>query len=165
MSYAQAIQAPVDPADFRKAMGNFATGVAVVTTAADGTRFGMTVNSLTSVSLDPCLLLICPKKGSSTGEAIKRSAVFAVNVMAESQQELCMRFVGEGGKRFDQLDLDEDEWGVPLLPGSVAHISCELEAVHPGGDHDIIIGRVVDCRLDSGNPLIFHDGQFCRKTG
>ncbi|MDF1610245.1 flavin reductase family protein [Hoeflea sp. YIM 152468] len=164
MLHEKAAQAPIDPVTFRKVMGNFATGVAVVTTAVDGTRFGMAVNSLASVSLDPCLLLVCPKKGSATGDAIKRSGVFAVNVLGESQQDLCMRFVGEEASRFDELDLDEDNRGVPLLPGSLAHISCQLEAVHPGGDHDIIVGRVVDCSLETGNPLIFHDGQFCRRA-
>lgn len=164
MSCEQGAQVSVDSSAFRKAMGNFATGVAVVTTANDGVHFGMTVNSLTSVSLDPCLLLICPKRGSATGEAIKRSGLFAVNVLGEGQQDLCMRFVGENASRFSELELDENEWGVPLLPGSLAHISCELNAVHPGGDHDIIIGKVLNCRLDTGDPLIFHDGQFCRRV-
>lgn len=164
MSCEQPSRNPINPREFRKAMGYFATGVAVVTTSHSGAQFGMTVNSLTSVSLDPCLLLICSKKGSATGDAIIRSGVFAVNVLGETQQDMCMRFVGAGARRFEELSVHRDEWGLPLLPGSLAHISCRLSAVHPGGDHDIIVGEVADCRLESGDPLIFHDGQFCSRA-
>lgn len=153
----------VDPTSFRKVMGRFATGVAVVTTAHDGMPFGMTINSLTSVSLDPCLLLVCPKKGSATGKAIKSSGRFAVNILEESQKDLCLRFVGENAERFGGLQLEEDAWGAPLLPNSLAQISCRLSAVHSGGDHDIILGEVIACDDKAGQPLIFHDGQFCRR--
>lgn len=164
MSREQVTAEPVDALAFRDAMGRFATGVAVVTTADGGVPFGMTVNSLASVSLDPCMLLVCPRKGSATGEAIKRSGVFAVNILGEDQQDLCMRFVGEDARRFDELELGEDVRGVPLLRGSLAHISCELDAIHPGGDHDIVVGKVTDCQLETGDPLIFHGGQFCRRV-
>lgn len=151
-------------ADFRKAMGNFATGVAIVTAADGSERFGMTVNSLTSVSLDPCLLLICPKKGSATGEAIKRTQRFAVNILAEDQQDLCMRFVGEKAARFEGLsDVHMDD-GLPLIGGSIVHLSCRLHGLHPGGDHEIIVGEVLSGWFDEREPLIFHKGAFCRRS-
>lgn len=154
--------AGVDPSVFRQAMGQFATGVAVVTTKEDGLSFGMTVNSLTSVSLDPCLLLVCPKKGSLTGEAIKRRGMFAVNIMEEGQEELCLRFVGEDAARFEGLDV-LDKRGMPLLPQSLVHLVCSVYSVYPGGDHEIIVGQVLDCQAGNGDPLVFHQGRFCRR--
>lgn len=150
--------------DFRKAMSHFVTGVAVVTASEEAARFGMTVNSLTSVSLDPCLLLVCPRKGSATGEVIKRTGRFAVNILSAEQQELCMRFVGENAARFDGLEGIEDVEGIPLLPDSLVHFVCTLEAVHAGGDHDILVGRVVDGKVAPGEPLIFHKGTLCRRS-
>ena len=155
----------MDGASFRRAMGRFATGVAVVTTEHNGVPFGMTVNSLTSVSLDPCLLLVCPKKGSATGNAIKSTGRFTVNILQESQKDLCLRFVGDNAERFEGLTLESDAWGSPLLPGSLAQISCRLDAIHPGGDHDIVVGEVMACVVREGEPLIFHDGQFCKRLG
>lgn len=151
---------PVDPDVFRRSMSKFATGVAVVTAADGGALYGMTVNSLTSVSLTPCLLLICPKRGSATGTAIRNSERFVVNVLEAEQEELCKRFVGENAKRFEGMEPEFSADGVPLLDGCIAHISCRLHAIHPGGDHDIIIGEVTDCAGFDGKPLIFHEGRL-----
>ena len=148
------------PAEFRRAMGHFATGVAVVTAACDGQPFGMTVNSLTSVSLDPCLLLVCPKKGSATGEAIKRSTHFGVFILSEGQRELCMRFVGESASRFDGLEHDVHESGVPLIGGALVSFVCRLHAVHPGGDHEIVVGEVMGGTVNAEAPLVYHQGSF-----
>ena len=151
---------PVDPFHFRKVIGSFATGVAVVTTVWQGRYHGMTVNSLTSVSLDPCMLLVCPKRGSSTGQAIQNRGEFAVNILADHQRELSKRFVGNLPDRFADLDLSFSDGGLPLLPGSLAHIACRVAAVHAGGDHDIILGEVVSCSDADGEPLVFHKGAF-----
>ena len=150
--------------EFRKAMGNFATGVAVVTAAEGDNWFGMTVNSLTSVSLAPPLLLMCPKKGSSTGEAVARTGRFAVNILAEDQQDLCMRFVGENAARFGGLDQVQMRDGLPLIKGSIVHLICRVYDVHPGGDHDIIVGEVLAGSVEDGEPLLFHKGTFCRRS-
>jgi 3-hydroxy-9,10-secoandrosta-1,3,5(10)-triene-9,17-dione monooxygenase reductase component len=150
----------IDPLRFRKAIGSFATGVAIVTTVWQGRYYGMTINSLTSLSLDPCMLLVCPKRGSSTGLAIQNRGEFAVNILADHQRELSKRFVGNVPDRFADLDLSFSESGLPLLPGSLAHICCRLAAVHEGGDHEIIVGEVMSCTENAGDPLLFHKGSF-----
>lgn len=148
----------VNPDKFRRTIGKFATGVAVVTSTHQGVHYGMTVSSLTSVSLDPCLLLICPKLGSATGKAIRNSRRFVVNILELKQKELCMRFVGENAKRFEGLSVKFSADGVPLLEGCIAYISCNVQAVHPGGDHEIIVGEVNECLSHPGQPLIYHEG-------
>jgi 3-hydroxy-9,10-secoandrosta-1,3,5(10)-triene-9,17-dione monooxygenase reductase component len=154
----------VTPARFRHAMGQFATGVAVITAHHDGQPYGMTVNSLTSVSLDPPLLLICPQRGSATGTAIQAAGGFAVNILRDGQQDVCLRFVGEGAARFDGLATETGPDGVPLIPDALAHLICRLVAVHPGGDHDILVAEVVDCTAAPGDPLLYHEGRFCRRA-
>jgi len=153
---------PVTPSRFRAAMGAFATGVAVVTTEWQGTRQGMTVNSLTSVSLAPCLLLVCLRKGSATGAAIQASGAFAVNLLTEGQEALARRFVGPLGDRFMGLPPTRCNLGQPLLPECLAHLSCRLHAIHPGGDHDILMGEVTSCTALEGAPLVFYRGRFGR---
>ncbi len=149
---------------FRKAMGQFATGVAVVTAVQDGQKFGMTVNSLTSVSLEPPLLLVCPRRGSATGAAIQSTGIFAVNILRAGQEDVCLRFVGDSAARFDGLETQTGPQGLPLIPGALVQLTCKLVAVHSGGDHDIIVGEVQDCAVAPGEPLIYHEGQFCRRA-
>jgi len=152
----------VEPDLYRSVMGKFATGIALVTATDKGMAFGMAMNSLTSVSLDPCLLLVCPRRGSATGDAIRNAGAFAISILASGQADICNRFVGKNALRFDGLDLPTDLNCAPLIPGALAQISCRVHAVYPGGDHEIVLGEVVDCRHDDGAPLIFHDGKFCQ---
>jgi 3-hydroxy-9,10-secoandrosta-1,3,5(10)-triene-9,17-dione monooxygenase reductase component len=148
----------IDPTRFRAAMSAFTTGVAVITTAWDGGCHGMTANSLTSVSLDPCLLLVCPRRGSSTGEAIHQRMAFAVNLLANEQAEISRRFIGKLDERFKDLEVAFDRLGLPLLPNCLAHFSCVVRDIHPAGDHDIVVGEVVDCRARDGEPLVYYRG-------
>jgi len=153
----------VDPQTFRNAMGAFATGVAVVTAADNGVWFGMTMNSLTSVSLDPCLLLICPRRGSATGTAMKSSGQFAISLLNNTQKDLAGRFVGKGASmsdRFDGLNVEIGLRGLPVLRDALSSFECVVRDIHPGGDHDIVIGEVVSCRRHDGDPLIFFRGNF-----
>lgn len=151
----------LDPRRFRNVIGSFATGVAIITTELDGTHHGMTVNSLTSVSLDPCMLLVCPRRGSATGEAIRARGEFAVNILAAHQRDLSHRFVSVGiADRFTALDVEFSPRGMPLLPGAIAHICCRVAAIHPGGDHEIVLGEVLTCSNADGHPLVFHKGTF-----
>jgi 3-hydroxy-9,10-secoandrosta-1,3,5(10)-triene-9,17-dione monooxygenase reductase component len=152
---------PLDPRRFRAVIGAFATGVAVITTEANGEYHGMTVNSLTSVSLDPCMLLICLRLGSTTGQAIRKRGEFTVNILADHQRELLHHFVNTRvADRFADLDVEFSPGGMPLLPGAIAHLCCRVAAIHPGGDHDIIVGEVLTCRDRDGHPLVFHKGTF-----
>jgi 3-hydroxy-9,10-secoandrosta-1,3,5(10)-triene-9,17-dione monooxygenase reductase component len=141
-------------------MGAFATGVAIVTASDNGSWFGMTVNSLTSVSLSPCLLLICPKRGSTTGNAIKSSGMFAVNLLNKSQKELASHFVGHLADRFSGVGVDVSPSGLPLLHDALSHFECAVTDIHAGGDHDIVIGEVVSCSSRDGAPLVFFRGMF-----
>lgn len=150
----------VDPLVFRRAMGNFATGVAVVTALWNGEYHGMTMNSLTSVSLDPCMLLVCAKRGSATGAAAAGSGEFVVNLLAAEQKELSARFVGAFEDRFSEVDIETTATGTPMLAGALAHIGCEVVDIHPAGDHDIIVGKVAFCRNHEGQPLVFYKGEF-----
>jgi 3-hydroxy-9,10-secoandrosta-1,3,5(10)-triene-9,17-dione monooxygenase reductase component len=149
-----------DPHHFRNVIGSFVTGIAIVTTSVDGEHYGMTINSLTSVSLDPCMLLVCPRRASRTGAALQKRGEFAVNILADTQRELSRRFVNAITQRFDGLELEFSGGGMPLLPGAVAHICCRVAAVHPAGDHNIVLGEVLACSDGQGHPLVFHKGAF-----
>jgi 3-hydroxy-9,10-secoandrosta-1,3,5(10)-triene-9,17-dione monooxygenase reductase component len=150
-----------DPQRFRSAMGTFATGVAVVTTELAGAYHGMTVNSLTSVSLAPCMLLICPRRGSATGDAIRARGEFAVNILGAEQQHLSARFVSADiVDRFIDIDLQRTARGIPLLTGAIAHLCCRVSAIHPGGDHEIVVGEVLTSSESTGFPLLFHKGRY-----
>ena len=150
----------VNHKSFRATMGLFATGVAVVTTEWNGRMFGTTINSLTSVSLDPCLLLVCLKKQSETGETIKRHGQFAVSLLSEAQRDLSDRFVRKDHDRFAGLEIIRSEMGLPMLADALAHFCCEVRSVHEGGDHDIIVAEVHACRQRDGQPLVFYRGAY-----
>jgi 3-hydroxy-9,10-secoandrosta-1,3,5(10)-triene-9,17-dione monooxygenase reductase component len=158
---AACMEVPVfDPSIFRSAMGVFATGVAVVMANHDERLHGMTVNSLTSVSLDPPLLLVCPRRGSTTGLAMKSSGSFVVNILDVQQRDIATRFVGDFANRFDGLDLGQSPRGFAVLANALAHFDCLVRNVYEGGDHDIIVGEVVSCTQRAGDPLLFYRGRF-----
>lgn len=150
--------------DYRDCMGTFATGVAVIT-AGDGLeRTGMTVNSITSVSLDPPLLLFCPRNGSHTLAVLREKGTFAVNFLAADQGELCGRFARPcDGDRFEGVSCEAGSCtGAPLLEGSLARLECQVTDIHPGGDHAIVVGRVVglDSNPEAKEPLLFWAGKI-----
>jgi 3-hydroxy-9,10-secoandrosta-1,3,5(10)-triene-9,17-dione monooxygenase reductase component len=151
---------PFDASAFRAAMGTFATGVAVVMADHDDRLHGMTVNSLTSVSLEPPLLLVCPRRGSATGLAMKESGYFVVNILDVHQRETATRFVGDFSNRFDGLDLGRSQAGFPVLADALSHFDCVVRNVYEGGDHDIIVGEVVSYTQRPGSPLLFYRGRF-----
>jgi len=150
----------IDPKRFRSVMGAFATGVAIVTTEWRGEWFGATVNSLTSVSLQPCMLLVCVSDGSTTGIAIRSSGRFSVNILGQHQSHLSARFTKSGNDRFANLALDFSADGLPLLRGTAAQLCCRVAAIHKGGDHDIILGEVLSGEDIACNPLVFHKGAY-----
>src|SRR4029434_278286 len=131
----------IDPKLFRSVMGAFPTGIAIVATEWDGELFGATINSLTSVSLQPCMLLFCTNEGSATGAAIRQRGLFSVNILGQHQSELSARFTGKLKHRFDDLAIAFSTDGLPLLQGAAAQLCCRVAAVHKAGDHDIILGE------------------------
>jgi flavin reductase (DIM6/NTAB) family NADH-FMN oxidoreductase RutF len=146
-------------------IGDFATGVAIVTTEQDGAYHGMTVNSLTSVSLDPLLLLVCLTKGTRTATAVRERGAFAVNLLGADQAELSDRFARPGDDHFTGCDVAIHRTGLPVIAGALARLSCEVDAIHPGGDHIIVVGRVLDAETCTAAPLIFHRGRYDALTG
>ena len=152
----------VDPYEFRRVMGHFPTGVSVLTTVHEGERHGMTANSLTSVSLDPVMILACLACGARTGLAIQKAGHFAVNLLAEHQEEMSRRFARPGQDHFDGLDVIEGHRGLPLLPGCLGYLVCSVDDVVQAGDHDIVLGKVEDCEANTngGSPLVFFQGGY-----
>jgi flavin reductase (DIM6/NTAB) family NADH-FMN oxidoreductase RutF len=144
----------------RQAMGRFATGVAVITTEADGEPHGMTVNSLTSVSLDPPLLLVCFNHGARSAEAVVSSGRFVVNVLSQRQQGIALRFAQRGEDHFAGLDLRYDGHRVPVVPDALAHLECDVARVVEAGDHTIVFGAVLEAHTHNGAPLGFYAGKF-----
>ncbi len=150
----------IEPQTFRRVMGSFATGVAVVTTSRGGEQFGMTVNSLTSVSLEPLIVLVCVVKGSRTGAAIRDSGRFAINLLNADQEEISRRFVSKEQRRFRRENASENIWGVPLMEGALATLVCDVYLVHEIGDHDVVYGRVLHCESFEGKPLLYWRGAY-----
>lgn len=149
---------------FRRTLGCFATGVAVVTTLGPrGEKIGMTISSFNSVSLDPPLVLWSIGLDSQTYDAFARAGHFAVNVLAVHQRELTVRFSSPGVDRFAGIDCHEGIGGVPLLPEFAACFECSTEHRYPGGDHLIIVGRVHRFEDRELDPLIFYRGHFHTK--
>ena len=150
----------IDPDRFRSVIGAFPTGVAVIATECEGELFGATINSLTSVSLTPCLLLFCTNVGSATGAAIRNRGMFSVNILGHHQSDLSARFTGRQSNRFEDLAVAFSADGLPLLEGAAAQLCCRVTTIHKAGDHDIILGEVISGEEATCNPLVFHRGVY-----
>lgn len=150
----------VEPAEMRRVLGQFATGVTIVTGSDAEGPVGFACQSFTSVSLDPPLVLFCPAHTSTSWPRIRSGGVFSVNVLADDQLEVCRAFASSGGDKFDGVAWHETAWG-PALDDVLATVHCDIEAVHPAGDHDVVIGRVrrLVTHRESA-PLLFFRGQF-----
>ena len=145
--------------DLRNAFGRFATGVTVITAMTDDGPIGMTVNSFSSVSLDPALILWCPAKSSGRYEHFIGAKHFAVHVMGAEHAHIAMGFA-KSGTAFDGLDVAVNRQGVPLLGDCLARFECETQDIHDAGDHSIVVARVHAAALREGDALIFCQGGF-----
>ncbi|PZG31640.1 oxidoreductase [Spongiactinospora gelatinilytica] len=150
----------IDALTMRRTMGRFATGVAVVTTSFDGTPHGMTVNSLTSVSLEPPLLLVCLTIGARSTDAVTHSGRFAVNILSARQEQLALRFARPGEDHFAGLDVTHERHGVPVIPDAFAHLECAVERHFVAGDHLVVVGEVHTICEREGEPLGYLAGKF-----
>jgi flavin reductase (DIM6/NTAB) family NADH-FMN oxidoreductase RutF len=157
----------VDPLKFRHVMGHFPTGVSVITTRHEGRPHGMTANSVTSVSLEPVMILVCLVRGARTALAIQEAGRFAVNILAEDQEELSRRFATPGVDRFEGVDVSGGPGGLPLLPGCIAYLVCGVDDVVQAGDHDIVLGNVEDADVakNGASPLVFFQGGYSALPG
>ena len=153
-----------DPRTLRDALGCFATGVTVVTCIdAGGQPVGFTANSFTSVSLDPPLLLVCIHKKAACAPALTEASHFAVNVLQTGQQPASIRFSTRDEDRFGATPWSEGEFGPPILRESLGVFECERFEVHEGGDHHIVVGRVMKASFDAAlDPLLYFRGSYRR---
>lgn len=158
----------LNPADFRKAMGAFATGVTIITVDLDGEVHGMTANAFTSVSLDPMLVLVCVDHTTRTHAHLHAKKRFGINVLGEDQRSVSDFYANpdrhdvdasKAGARFDRT-----RHGTPMLHGSLAYLECRLQSGEEAGDHTIFIAEVEDVVVRDGDPLLFFRGNY-RKVG
>lgn len=153
--------AEIDPRQFRTVLGQFCTGVTIITTMDEGESVGFACQSFAALSLDPPLVLFCPTKGSRSWAAIERSGKFCVNVLAEEQQSVCARFGSREPDKFAGIDWTASPLGSPIIDKSLAHIDCTVETVHDGGDHFVVFGRVHSMsEIKTERPLLFYRGQY-----
>ncbi|MBW3594995.1 MAG: flavin reductase family protein [Actinobacteria bacterium] len=150
----------VDADSFRRALRRFASGVTVVTVGLDGELHGMTASSFASVSLEPPLILVCLDKASRTRALILEKGSFAVNILADDQEDVSRSFSRRGVKPFDQLSHRPGTGGDPLLAGAIAWIECRLDQMVEAGDHDIFVGEVLSCNDHAGTPLLYYDQSY-----
>ena len=158
---------PLNPSEFRKAMGAFATGVTIVTVDLDGEVHGMTANAFASVSLDPLLVLVCVDSATRTHAHLHAKKRFGINVLSEDQRSISdyyarperthERAEAEAGARFDRT-----RQGTPILGGSLAYLECRLHSAEDAGDHTIFIAEVEDVVVNHGEPLLFFRGKYRR---
>jgi flavin reductase (DIM6/NTAB) family NADH-FMN oxidoreductase RutF len=151
--------------DFRAALGSFATGVTVITTAGEGHGYGMTANAFTSVSLDPPLVLVCVKVGAEGSEHIVRNGCFAVNILTAEQEPLSRYFSSKerpkGRDAFREVPHRTVATGSPILEDVVGFLDCQLHTSYQAGDHDIFIGEVLALQSDAeAKPLLFYGGSY-----
>lgn len=149
---------------FRDALGRFATGVTVVTITGPEGPMGFTANSFSSLSLDPPLVLWSLARSSQRYAPYAAAETYAIHVLGQDHADFPARF-SRGGAGFQGLDWQPNAEGVPILPGTLARFDCARHATHDGGDHLIIVGRVLRLALEEGEPLVFAKGRFGQFTG
>jgi flavin reductase (DIM6/NTAB) family NADH-FMN oxidoreductase RutF len=151
----------VDSASFRRALGQFASGVTVLT-ARDraGRAHGLTVSAFCSVSLHPPLVLACVDHRSDANPAIRESGLFAVSVLAEGQEDVSRRFAAHGRAKVEGFAFLQGEHGLPLVPGAIAHLECRVRSSHHEGDHVVWVGEVRALSARPGRPLLHHAGAY-----
>jgi flavin reductase len=157
----------LNPAQFRKAMGCFATGVTIITVDLDGEVHGMTANALASVSLDPPLLLVCVDHSARTHAHLHARKRFGVNVLAQDQRRISQHYarpVEEQVEKELSARFDRTALGTPVLQGALTYLECRLQRAHEAGDHTIFIAEVEDVVVRPGEPLLFFWSQY-RKIG
>jgi flavin reductase (DIM6/NTAB) family NADH-FMN oxidoreductase RutF len=151
----------VDSADFRSAMAHLPTGVTVVTALADGAPAGATAGAVSSLSLDPPLMLAALDRGSRTLSAVRESRRFGVNVLDAGSESVAHQF---STKEHHTVKWDGVEWaeraGVPWIASSVLKVACSLRDLHDGGDHMIATGDVLEVEAPGGEPLVFWRGVY-----
>lgn len=154
----------MDKRAFRDALGNFATGVCVVTVAPEqGAAIGMTINSFSSVSLDPPLVLWSIQNSSECFDTFSAVDTFAINILSSDQEDFSTRYAMKGDHDLCASHFSPGRTGTPLIKGALTSFECRVWARYPGGDHQIIVGEVLEVNSgQEGSPLLFHQGKYAQ---
>lgn len=153
--------AGIDGKDFRHIMSRFASGVTVLaTTDSNGRRWGMTASAFSSLSLNPPLILVCINRRAGSFAAFDATQHFSVNFLAATQQNLSNHFAAHAEDKFAGIEMLEGLTDAPLLAGTLGFVECARHAVLDGGDHIILIGRVINSAVHEGAPLLYFDGKY-----
>jgi flavin reductase (DIM6/NTAB) family NADH-FMN oxidoreductase RutF len=153
----------VEKAEFRRALGHFASAVTVVTSKlADGQIVGITVTAFTSLSLEPPLVIVCIDKRARIHGHLSAGGNFAVNMLAEDQELISRRFAASGDDQFRELGYSDGATGAPLLHDVLAAIECRIVNLLPGGDHTIVVGEVQSTHVREGKPLLYFRGGYAQ---
>jgi flavin reductase (DIM6/NTAB) family NADH-FMN oxidoreductase RutF len=153
---------PFDSQQQRRILGRFATGITIATTRVGEQLFGMTANAVTSLSLDPPLVLLCVDRRAQFLTAITESKIFALSILGEEHEHHSRRFAQKGLKEFTDWNVVASVTGSPILPEALAWVDCKVVDILPGGDHEIFVGEIVagDCR--DGRPLLYFGGNYAQ---
>ncbi|MDA1055447.1 MAG: flavin reductase family protein [Planctomycetota bacterium] len=153
----------LDSNEQRRILGKFATGVTVASTKVGDETWGMTANAVTSLSLDPPLVILCIQKEGQSRDKFEEGGCFALNILSAGQQEVSDRFAFKGPKDFSDLETITAETGAPILKDALGWVDCRLKEILPGGDHDIFIGEIVaGGAADDGSPLLYYGGKYAK---
>jgi flavin reductase (DIM6/NTAB) family NADH-FMN oxidoreductase RutF/DNA-binding GntR family transcriptional regulator len=152
----------VEPMQFRHVVGHLASGVTVVTARDGSVRYGMTASSVTSLSVEPALMLVCVNRAVPTAAGISASGLFGVNVLGEGQGDIAEQFATPSLDKFRGIQMRQGELGMPLIADALAHLECEVVEEIEGGSHTIFIGRVRSAAAHGGQPLTYYRGDFGR---
>jgi flavin reductase (DIM6/NTAB) family NADH-FMN oxidoreductase RutF len=156
----------VDAHSFRRTLGQFASGVTVVTTRDAGGRvLGLTVSAFCSLSLHPPLVLVCIDHRADANAGMRESGLFAVSVLAEGQEDVSRRFASRDRDKLVGFAFAEGRQGLPLVPGALAHVQCRVRSFHDEGDHTVCVGDVLALAAHPGRPLVYHAGAYRHLAG
>jgi flavin reductase (DIM6/NTAB) family NADH-FMN oxidoreductase RutF len=153
----------ISEALFKKVMSKFTTGIAIVTTLdANQQPFGLTINAFSSLSLDPPMVLFCLAKKTRFYSYLNNQSCFTINILADNQKDLSIHFAKPFfGDQWDEIDFEFGKNNCPQLKNTLGIIECEKGAIYNGGDHDIILGKVLDLKLTDAQPLLYFSGRYC----
>jgi 3-hydroxy-9,10-secoandrosta-1,3,5(10)-triene-9,17-dione monooxygenase reductase component len=151
----------IDVGTFKEAVSRFTSGVTIVSGLEDGRPVGFTCQSFISLSIDPPFVAVAPARTSTSWPRIARAGTFCVNVLSDHQADLGRGFAVSGGNKFEGVTwYPAPVTGAPVIEGNLAWVDCQVELVHDAGDHELIIGKVLDVGTNDGSPLLFFRSQF-----